>query len=506
MADSLGIHGGRNLAAGIHWEFHPELTPALRDYLRSGEWAGRLVPVTSGRPRSVYRLPAAGPDLPGFYVKHDHPHELRRRLRGLFFSKARSEYASACELEAADVPTPRPCAWGRRGVQGFLVTLEIPDTQPFLEAWLARRDDPPARALFLARLGEFLGCLVAAGVVHPDLHVGNVLASGSGDTLRFVLIDPYRAHARQTLGTAEYLALLHWLGRLGPDLRGCEVRNLLAAAGLSRVGASPHELWEAAMRDHERVAEERWPDRRSRLLRNSALCREVRLPEGRWRVALPNDIEILRAAVARHEAAVGEGHLLKDDVKRRLSRVTVGSLALVVKEFRRPGVWRFARDRQCWLNAHRLARFRVRTASALGWLRTRDGRGLIVFADVGPRSLKDEFHIADARARRRLAAAAGRLLGTLHRRGILPGDFKSSNLIPTGGNDADGWPSLALIDVDALRFGRHRISDEQCAAGVTQFFSNLEGVATPRDRLAFLAGHRRTAGRLMRGISRLART
>src|SRR5262249_28460501 len=116
-------------------------------------------------------------------------------------NKARGEYDKALALQARGVPTPRPLAWGVGGSAlgpsaSWLITETLTAAQSllaFLEATLPAL--PPLRqARIRQRLAPVLGVFVAkmhaAGVVHHDLHPGNLMVSlDAEDEPRLWLID-----------------------------------------------------------------------------------------------------------------------------------------------------------------------------------------------------------------------------------------------------------------------------------------------------------------------------
>src|SRR5205823_272376 len=94
------------------------------------------------------------------------------------------------------VPTPRPLAWGSetgglRPSASWLVTETVTDAVPlltYLESTLpsaAPTDRARIRQRLARTVGSFLAQLHAAGVVHHDLHPGNLLLrfDASGEPL-----------------------------------------------------------------------------------------------------------------------------------------------------------------------------------------------------------------------------------------------------------------------------------------------------------------------------------
>src|SRR5262249_8167394 len=147
--------------------------------------------------------------LPGLcvYVKHFRLADTRAWLRELVRpSKARMEYERARAVAARGVPTITPLALGERSRgpgDSFLITLGWEGTEPlsaFVEKPLVRLG-PARRARVRQRLALELARLVArmhdTGIVHNDLHTGNLLVRlDPDDQPRLSLIDLHAVHLR----------------------------------------------------------------------------------------------------------------------------------------------------------------------------------------------------------------------------------------------------------------------------------------------------------------------
>src|SRR5262249_48602337 len=149
-------------------------------WLRNGQ--ARIV--KHGPHRSVYAVA-----LPGlnFHVKHNRLANARAWLRELArSSKALSECLRAQSVAARQVPTVTPLAVGRRMLglgkrESFLITRSLDATRP-LDAFAVRflPTLPPGRRATIRQrlavaLGAFLARLHEAGILHHDLHAGNVM-------------------------------------------------------------------------------------------------------------------------------------------------------------------------------------------------------------------------------------------------------------------------------------------------------------------------------------------
>jgi tRNA A-37 threonylcarbamoyl transferase component Bud32 len=196
---------------GLRWLVRPEYRQELfgPDGLRLEEWlrSGAAHVVKHGPHRTVYRVV-----LPGlrFYLKHYRLQDVRAWLRELIRpAKARLEYERALAVAGRKFSTVTPLALGERPRssgpgESFLITLSLDGTEPlqaFVETALPRLD-PSRRTLVRQRLavevGRFLARMHEAGVLHHDLHAGNLLLhldEHDRPTLYLVDLHAVTAHA-----------------------------------------------------------------------------------------------------------------------------------------------------------------------------------------------------------------------------------------------------------------------------------------------------------------------
>jgi len=347
--------------------------------------AGRLR-VKHNRRRSVYRfVPSAGPSL---FLKHDHPSNPRDLLKGLWRLKAEREFKSAQALVDAGIATAEPVAWGRKGVDTFLVTAEIPDIEEFLPAWQAVSDKADERTSFIDTLSDFLAGLIEAGVHHPDMHAGNVVVHQAETGPVFYLRDVYGVSISSTMGSSRVFSMLYWLNGWARGLSCAEVERFLAPIATAAGIAGAASVWKLLLAGARKASASRWRGLRHRLLHNGSIYTGHAIQGGKWLVKNGTELSLAAGAVERHHEMSTAGTLLKDDTKRRLSRVNVGGISLVVKEYLRPRGWgRLRSDTRGWLGACRLYREGFEVAEPLAWLRGDDGHGYIILGDVGPENL-----------------------------------------------------------------------------------------------------------------------
>src|SRR4051812_29875790 len=196
----------------VRWQVRPCARAALfgADGLPLDEWLrdGRAQVVKQGPHRTVYRVRLDGLDV---HLKHYPVYDLRAWLRQLVRpSKARTEYEIAERLAARGVPTVVPLAVGERVTtlgagESWLVTETLAGTEPLstfverLPQMDARRQTALRQRLAVA-LGRFTARLHNAGVLHHDLHAGNLLARWTDDEPELFLIDLHYVRIHDHVG------------------------------------------------------------------------------------------------------------------------------------------------------------------------------------------------------------------------------------------------------------------------------------------------------------------
>jgi tRNA A-37 threonylcarbamoyl transferase component Bud32 len=179
---------------GFRWSLAPDLRGQLLNEqgLRMPEWlrTGQARVVKQGPHRIVYRV-----ELPGlcFYVKHNLIHDQRAWFRQLVRpSKARMEFDRVMAAAARGIPTISPLALAEQEThvgsgESILITQSIDDCIPlhfFLAAVLPTFAEPRATGLrqqLAVELGKLVARIHEAGILHHDLHAGNLLVRLNGD-------------------------------------------------------------------------------------------------------------------------------------------------------------------------------------------------------------------------------------------------------------------------------------------------------------------------------------
>ena len=193
-----------------------------RDGLRLQEWTrnGKVEIVKQSLHRTVYRI---GLENKPVYIKHYPVNDFRSRIRQwVRHAKAWIEWQRTVMLQERAVPTITPVAVGQHPELGsYLITEEIPDAQPlhaYLDEhwnrWRESNDFVTCNTL-IRELAAFLAQMLQAGIVHDDLHAGNVLVhTDSRGQRHWYLIDLYNV---QTEPRYDRAALFHMLSLMSQN-------------------------------------------------------------------------------------------------------------------------------------------------------------------------------------------------------------------------------------------------------------------------------------------------
>jgi tRNA A-37 threonylcarbamoyl transferase component Bud32 len=200
-------------AGGVRWQLRSDYAERLLgpEGIRLDEWlrAGQAQVVKHGPHRTVYRVALAGLNV---YLKHFKLNDVRARLRQMVRPpKARMEFDRALGIAARQVPTVVPVGVGVRrdgenAGESFLVTHTLDNVcglDVFIESTLrtfAATRLTAVRFQLAGKLGELIGRLHDAGVLHGDLHAANLLIRlDPGDEIRLFLIDLHAVHLGRPL-------------------------------------------------------------------------------------------------------------------------------------------------------------------------------------------------------------------------------------------------------------------------------------------------------------------
>jgi tRNA A-37 threonylcarbamoyl transferase component Bud32 len=530
---------------GICWQVAAEYRDQLFDAegLRLDEWlrAGRAQVVKNGPHRTVYRIV-----LPGLscYLKHYRVADARAWLRGLVRpSQARVEHWHALAAAQRLVPTVVPLAVGEGGAgllpgESFLITRSLEDTEPlnqFLATTLSSLA-PNRRSLIRQRLARELGRMIArmhdAGMVHRDLHAGNLLVRlEAEDVPRLFVIDLHAVAFGSALtwraSRANLVILNRWFvlcaarsDRLRFWRAYCAERGPAWFQASPGMRASARDLEHRSWKSNWRF----WRNRDRRCLAVNRHYRRVRQANVAGHAVADLHPSVLYPFLAdpdgpfRHPGAV----LLKDSRSSTVAeldlRVGADVRRVIYKRFRVTSwsdPWKALLRRssalRSWVNGHGLRDRGLPTPRPLAVFHRRRV-GLVyegylltdkIPSAVDLRRCLDELCTLPPGqsfdARRRLIDQVARLVRELHRRRLSHRDLKAANVLVSGGVLSGEWSQtttyhspltthhLWLIDLVGLTCHRHLRRSRRVQNLARLHASFWQGpLLTRTDRLRFL--------------------
>jgi hypothetical protein len=218
--------------------FTPDSSPSLP----ASDVAGR---------RPLESLMLAGEEL---LVRHHQHGGLLRFLTGARFLKPGrpfEELILAQRLSDLGIPTPKlVAARSQRSFGPFwrlaLVSVRVPGAQDLVRV-LAGLDAARAARPLLRAMGELVGRLHRAGLLHVDLHPGNMLVGGDWRTLEHPelwILDLDRCEIMEQLDEDQRLGMLARLVRYGLRRDGLR-RVALSRTNVMRFMAGYRSTWDA---------------------------------------------------------------------------------------------------------------------------------------------------------------------------------------------------------------------------------------------------------------------
>lgn len=400
-------------------------------------------------------------------------HRVREAVkRALGLAAARREWRALVSLHARGVKVPEPLALAALEGGELVIATRFLEGRT-LKQTLAER--PGGRRALANSVGDLVASLHAAGWTHGDLHHGNLLVGAGG----VWLLDLQAALPLRG-------AAARWrdLGELDHSLVGSlsladRVRLRARALGLSRpFSAAARRSLRAAGRASDARARAYARSRTRRARRPGRRYARLRAGEREGLRLQRIDEGVLLKALEAHQGALAAGGpgVIQHGPRSSVTRVEVGGVRLVLKEWQRRGPWRLAADRlrgspasRAWRSGVGLRARRVGAAVPYAFLeRRRLGLPVaswLLLEDLWPAVPADSPGL-DAP---QLADALAALIARLHRAGIRHGDLKASHVYL-----AAGEPGLEarLIDLEDVRFAR-RLPDRARIRELAQLNASL---------------------------------
>lgn len=477
------------------------------DGVRPADWCAATVEVVKrAAHRAVYHLRSSSFDV---YVKHYCTVGPRSFVRELLRPvKARREYELAAELTRRGIATPRPLAWGveGRGPSASWLMTETIDAESLL-AVLERPLAPALRQRLATALGAFLARLHAAGVVHRDLHPGNILAACADGEPRLWLIDLHAVALGPTCAWAARRANLVVFNRffILRASRSDRLRFWMSyIAHMAERPAAPRQEARALERltwDSNRTF---WAARDRRCCVSNRYYRRVVRGDLHGYAVADFDAAALADPDAFMRAA--DSLMLKDGRSSTVVRGTLAGREVVLKRFnvadaRDPwlALVRPTAALRSWVFGHGLRERGLPTARPLALLvRKRAGLtreeylltefvpGAVELQAFAARLTAWPRELACVELRSRMHALA-RLLRQIHRRGLSHRDLKAANLLTSATpGDARFW----FIDLVGVR--RHRrVGGRRKVQNLARLHASFVGHAllTHTEKLRFLRSY-----------------
>ncbi len=450
--------------------------------------------------RTVYRGQIGDEEV---FVKHFHSRSILRRLAcRLGISDAKRELCFARYLNSCGVPAAPVLAATWRGAVQWVVTKAVRPAQSGDEWHVARlaRGGEGREAIrqVARRLAEMVARMHAAGVIHRDLHAGNVQVRSGERRGELVLMDLHRVRRRRRLSRRAKAANLAQLchDRAPFTTRSERLRFLRDYLRFSGAGGSLRGWDMMVSLFYQRYSRRHQAHRDRRILGDNRYFTRVRLPGG-WRghvvlacnrrmagsiaagqtftaedwleaLAQPGSLGSSREAAVVKESPSGK-------VVRRVLRVGDSDLDVYVKSPRRKRLikvlgdyLRRGRAIRAFKLGHMLLSRHFATALPLAALQRRRGGALLesvlITEAVDAAAMKEFFSqalgppgedLSPAETKGRLLSAhrmlwrLGRMLRRLHRGRWAHRDLKEANVLAYLRGDGSG-PQPVLIDLDGL--------------------------------------------------------
>lgn len=445
---------------GIRWELESGFEPLLSQVLSS---SGKVIKES---PVKLVTVHAAGGTE--FYVKRYRHSAVAGRPLKFFFkrSQARQEWELAQKLESLRIPIVSHVAlgerWNWRGFQESILITRRSDGQPL--------DETPG--VSPARVLSFIQTMHERGVLHMDLHPGNILVSPDLREMRLVDLHGIRVQSRITESEREM--------------------NLARLRAVWPIPVSA-EVEELALQ----VRRLRLRYRSKRCLKHNREFAPLRCGGLKWWVRKP-----LFSDAARRILEDPEGFLRSRAKIFKTGRTaTVGAAdglvlkrthlitpVILLKDFFRP-----SRAYRAYRSAYHLEIAGIPTARPIAAAERRILRFLVrsyfLMEEICGAVALGDYLRARSEPDPEIIRQAARVIARLHREGFSHRDLKESNLV------LDHSGQIHMLDLDGLKF-LGDVPERRAAIDLARFMRDMNqhpGIARGQ-RFLFLREYCRVRG------------
>jgi tRNA A-37 threonylcarbamoyl transferase component Bud32 len=518
----------------LAWHVRSDVSHLLFDSmgLRLPSWlqAGQASIVKHGPHRTVYRVQLDGRSV---YVKHYRVADARAMFsQWAQSSKSRREWDHAERAAAASIPTFVPLALGEQRKAGFvfenfLVTEGIDDVEPldrFVQdviPKLAFGRQTRIRLRLTHGLAELVAKLHDAGVLHPDLHAGNVLVRlHESDAIELFLIDLQEAkssdrndwrRSRENLLAFGlfFFTMARSIDRARFLRRYLELRSHLGIDWRVEGNRLEHDLRRKAFRFWRKLDYRCTTNNRRFFYRNIGSAHGFAVTELGEAAMQP----LLRDPDA--PLGVASAEVLKESPSSNVVRLpmSVGGacMPVIYKRFNCPkrldalrATLHHSPALRAWHAGHALLIRRIPTPRPLAMIERIRGpfvreSYLITQAIPDAVNLKDYLQEVVSKlppeSRRRrvrwLVGQLGQFLRHMHERNISHRDMKASNFLIEPADPAVESPKIYLIDLVGVQVWR-RLPASRCVQNVTRVVASLQSyqLFTQTDFMRLLCAYR----------------
>jgi tRNA A-37 threonylcarbamoyl transferase component Bud32 len=467
---------------GIFWRLQSPEAPGWVKSSSGRSPQGRLVKVNVKR--KVWQQDS-------FFVKQSHYRGSRKLLKRFSGGAARKEAEVCARLKDLGIPVPEVVAYGedvRCGLlnRDLLVSRAVESSvnlDVFLETGYVDLPAAQKREL-VASLAAFIKKLHEKGVLHPDLHLGNILYLNDVSADCFVLldVDKIELKGRQLNRSEELKSLAILLNSVRAWTSRSERFRFLKAYGFSFDHALKGFIREVQAL-HLTLANRVWVKKSERCLHtNSRFIAEQRQGFSVWRKREGLSEEVLRQLLEDPDGLLESGTIVKAGNTVRAGIVTIGDQRFFLKRYNVKGGWyrlrnafRRSRAARTWKNFWAFHVRNLPVPEPLVCIEERHlrllGRSYILSEYLdGAQTLAEAWSGYDDERKQRVLIKLGLLLGEMHRACCLHGDLKWNNFLV----DDDEEMRIHIIDLDGTTV-TSAVDRQHCSKDLNRFLRDLDG-------------------------------